>query len=192
VKVELNLAHAESRHERYALEWAVPAVVLGLAGLVYIGHSATREVRRYRDVHVKLAVLEGQDKSLREREAALRRELDQPKFREVYRQVQFVNKLIDMKQLSVTELAARVTKLLPIDARLAGLTLSQHEEELSVRLIIDAKSEEAVEGFISHLEDSPDFKDPVIANQGFEEQGSGAGAGEVVVTCYARYLPGAR
>jgi len=187
MKVELNLARAESRRERYVLAWAVPALALGLAGLLYLGHSTTRELGRYRQVHASLAGLQEQDSHLREREAALRKDLGQPQFREVFREVQFVNGLIERKQVSLTELATRVTKLLPPDARLAGLALVPKTDQLTVRLVITAKNEEAVENFVSNLEDSPDFKDPLIANQGFEEQGSGGGP--VTVSCSARYVP---
>jgi hypothetical protein len=188
MKVELNLAHAESRRERYGLAWAAPAVALGLAGLLYLGHSTSREFGRYCDVHAKLADYQEQEARLREREAAVRKELEQPQFREVFREVQFVNGLIERKQVSLTELATRVTKLLPQDARLAGLALVPEADQLTVRFVIVGKSEEAVENFVSKLEDSPDFKDPVIANQGFEEQGSGGGP--VTVSCSARYTPG--
>jgi len=190
MKVELNLAQAESPRERYALAWALPALIFGLASLVYLGHSATRELRRFRSVHASLVRLEVQDRSLRERETTLRRDLEQPQFREIYRQVQFVNGLIEKKSLAPTELAARVTKLLPDGARLSGLALFQRDEQMTVRFTIHAKSVEAVESFVSNLEDSPDFKDPVIANQGFQEEG--AAAGELTASCSARYLPGAR
>lgn len=190
MKVELNLAHAESPRERYALAWAVPALALGLAGLLYLSHSAVRELDRYRDVHAKLGDYQEQESRLREREAALRKELGQPQSREVLREVQFVNGLIERKQVSLTEIASRVTKLLPQDARLTGLALAPQAEQLTVRFVITGKSEEAVENFVSNLEDSSDFKDPVIANQGFEEQGSAGGP--VTVTCSARYTPGAR
>jgi len=190
MRVELNLAQAESPRERYALAWAVPALVLGLAGLALLGRSATRELRSFRNVHASLVKLEEQDRSLRERETSLRRDLEQPQFREIYRQVQFVNGLIEKKSLAATELAARVTKLLPDGARLAGLTLLQRDEQMTVRFTIHAKSVEAVESFVSNLEDSPDFKDPVIANQGFQEEG--VANGELTASCSARYIPGAQ
>lgn len=190
MRVELNLAHAESARERYALAWAVPALAVGLAVLLYLGYSTTRELSRYRDVHAKLADYQDQESRLRERDATLRKQLEQPKFREVYREVQFVNGLIERKQVSLTELAARVTKLLPHDARLTGLALVPQADQLTVRFVITGKSEEAVENFVSNLEDSSEFKDPVIANQGFEEQGSGGGP--VTVSCSARYTPAAR
>jgi hypothetical protein len=190
MKVELNLARAESSRQRYGLAWAVPAVALGLAGLLYLGHSTARELSRYRDVHARLGDYQEQETRLREREAALRKELGQPQSREIFREVQFVNGLIERKRVSLTELATRVTELLPHDARLTGLKLVPQADELTVRFDITAKSEEAVENFVSNLEDSPDFKDPVIANQGFEEEGTAGGP--VTVSCSAHYTPEAR
>lgn len=189
MKIELNLALAESPREHYALWWAVPALVLGLAGLLYLGHSTTLDLRRYRDVHEELADYQEQEGRLRDREAALRKELEQPQNREVLREVQFVNGLIGRKKVSLTDLATRVSNLLPDDARLTGLALAPQADQLTVRFVITGKSVDAVESFISNLEDSSDFKDPVIANQGFEEEG-GAGTPETI-TCSARYTPGA-
>ena len=187
MRIELNLALAESPREHYALWWAVPALLLGLGGLLYLGHSTTLELRHYRDVHATLGDYNEQEGRLRQREAALRKELEQPQNREVLREVQFVNGLIGRKKVSLTDLATRVSSLLPNDARLTGLALAPHQDELTVRFVITGKSVDAVESFISNLEDSPDFKDPVIANQGFEEEGS-AGTPEIV-TCSARYTP---
>ena len=187
MKIELNLALAETPREHYALWWTVPALVLGLGGLLYLAHSTTLELRRYRDVHENSAGYQEQEGRLREREETLRKQLEQPQNREVLREVQFVNGLIGRKKVALTDLASRVSNLLPDDARLTGLAMTPQADELTVRFVITGKSVDAVESFISNLEDSPDFKDPVIANQGFEEEGS-AGTPETV-TCSARYTP---
>ena len=188
MKIDLNLALAESPREHYALWWAAPALVLGLAGLLYLGHSTTLELRRYHAVHEDLADYQEQEGRLREREATLRKDLELPDNREVLREVQFVNGLIGRKKVPLTDLATRVSNLLPDDARLTGLALAPQADQLTVRFVITGKSVDAVESFISNLEDSSDFKDPVIANQGFEEEGA-AGTPETI-TCSARYTPG--
>jgi hypothetical protein len=61
-------------------------------------------------------------------------------------------------------------------------------QELAVRFVITGKSEEAIERFLSNLEDSPHFKDVAIINQGFEEAGA---ASELEnIACSAHYLVG--
>jgi hypothetical protein len=71
---------------------------------------------------------------------------------------------------------------------LTGLALSQAEGEPVVRLTILGGSEEAAESFLSNLEDSPDFKDVAITNQGVEPGASAGGA--VIVACTASYVGG--
>jgi hypothetical protein len=190
MRITLNLAVAESARDRYALAWAVPATLVGLLGFVLLGVSLVREFREYRAVQRQVAEVQQRQDQLRTEGAAIRRELEKPEFRELLRQARFVNTLIDAKQLSPTELAARLADLLPDQARLTGLALAGQGEDLVVRLGVSAKSEEAIEEFLGDLEDAPDFKDVTIINQGFQEEGTQPG--QVSVACTARYLPGAQ
>jgi hypothetical protein len=189
MKIGLNLAVPESARERYALTWAIPAAVVGLAGLLFLGVSLIREFRAYRAVQKQVLVHRQHENQLRQREETLRKELGQAQYREVLRQAQYLNGLIDKKQISLTVLAAKVTKLMPGQARLAGFALSSDRDNLLVRFTITGRSEEAVETFLSNLEDSPDFQDVAIINQGFQEEG--AGSEPVTISCTARYLPSA-
>jgi hypothetical protein len=77
---------------------------------------------------------------------------------------------------------------MPDEVRLTGLALAPEGQELAVRFVITGKSEEAIERFLSDLEDSPHFKDVAIVNQGFEQTGA---ASELEnIACTAHYLPG--
>jgi hypothetical protein len=58
-----------------------------------------------------------------------------------------------------------------------------------VRFALVGNSEEAIEAFLSNLEDASDFADVAVLNQGFAQE-SGT-QGSVTVVCMARYL-GAR
>jgi len=103
-----------------------------------------------------------------------------------------VNTIIDDKKVSLAALSARVAGLLPADAQLTGLSLMSPKkpgDDYTVRLGINARGEDAIETFINDLEDSADFKDVSIINQGFQEDTSQGE--ETDVTCTARYLPGA-
>jgi hypothetical protein len=188
MKLTLNLSTAPSPHERYALAWAVPTAVIALAGLVLLSLVAVRSFREYRSVHRSVLESERMEARLRSQEMALRRDLEQPQLREVYRQVQFVNALIDQKQFSLSELTEKVSKLLPGDVRLTGLALSRADREPVVRFTVTGDDEEAVETFLSHLEDSANFADVAILNQGFGQDG--AGRGPVMIVCVARYVGG--
>jgi len=107
------------------------------------------------------------------------------------KQSQFINKLIDQRELSLAELSARLAGLLPENAHLTGLALTSPKkpgDDYAVRMGITAKGEDAVETFINDLEDAPDFKDVSIINQGFQEDASQGP--QVNLVCTARYLPG--
>jgi Tfp pilus assembly protein PilN len=189
MKVALNLSMSERPRERFALAWALPAVLVGLGGLVCLSLSAVRMVREYQTAHNSFLKYQERENRLREREMALRRDLERPQFREVYREAQFVNKLIDeKKEISLTEMAAKVARLLPGEVRLTGLALAPQGGDLVVHFTITGRNEEAVETFLSSLEDSPDFKDVMIANRGFEQEGGQSAP--VNIACTARYVAG--
>jgi len=190
MKVTLNLSIAASRRERYALVWAMPATLVGLAGLLLLLVATVHKVREYRVVRGSVVEYEEWENRLRERESALRKELERPQFRKVFRDAQFLNTLIEKKRVSVTALAAKVTKLLPGQVRLTGLALASQGDDLVVRFAVTGRNEEVVETFLSNLEDSSDFKDVAIINQGFQEEGGASGP--VTIVCTTRYLAGAR
>ena len=192
MRITLNLSPLASARDRYALVWAVPATLMGLAALVLLGRASLREFRDYRAIQLHVTEVQVRSAELSNQEAAIRRKLEDPAYKKLLTNAQFVNKLIDARQLSLTELSARLAGLLPEDAHLTGLTLIPSRkpgDDNSVRLGITAKNEDAVETFINDLEDAPDFKDVSIINQGFQQEASQGQ--QVSLVCTARYLPGA-
>ncbi len=188
MKVALNLAIPPSARERYALYWAIPATLLGVTGLAFLLLFTVRSFREYRAVQKSVAEYQERENALRAQEMALRRQLEEPESRRLLDDVQFVNALIEKKRFSLTDLAADITDLIPDEVRLTGLALAPEGQELAVRFVITGKSEEAIERFLSNLEDSPHFKDVAIINQGFEEAGA---ASELEnIACTAHYLAG--
>lgn len=188
MRISLNLSTSSGPRERYALAWAVPIALVALVCLLLLARSVLGNFSEYRRVHRDVVMLQEEEGRIRYRETTLRAELGRPQFSELFRATQFVNTLIDKKQFSLTELTAEVAELLPAQVRLAGFALAQPGSEPIVRFTVVGNNEEAVETFLSNLEDSPDFKDVAIVNEGFEE-GSGA-AGPVTIACTARYVGG--
>jgi Tfp pilus assembly protein PilN len=187
MKVVLNLAIPPSARERYALYWAIPATLLGVTGLAFLLLFTVRSYREYKAVQKSVAEQQGRENTLRAQEMALRKQLEEPASRRLLDDAQFVNALIEEKRVSLTGLATHITDLMPDEVRLSGLALVPEGRELAVRFVITGKSEEAVERFLSDLEDSPHFKDVAIVNQGFEQTG---GASELEnIACTAHYLP---
>jgi Tfp pilus assembly protein PilN len=188
MRVALNLAIPASARERYALYWAIPATFLGVTGLAFLLLFTVRSFREYRGVRASVAGYQERENALRAQEMALRRQLEEPQARRLLNDVQFVNALIEEKRISLTGLASDITDLIPDEVQLTTLALAPDGQELAVRFVITGKSEEAVERFLSNLEDSPHFKDVAIINEGFEE--SGASSQVENIACTAHYLVG--
>jgi len=188
MRVTLNLAIPPSARERYALLWAIPATLLGIAGLVLIILFSVRAYRQYTVVHASVVRYQDRDNALRAQEMALRRVLEEPASRRLLNDVQFINALIKAKQVSLTSLAADITKLIPDDVRLGSLSMQPDGRELAVHFVITGKNAEAIERFLSDLEDSPHFKDVAIINEGLEE--TGANTELENIACTAHYVAG--
>jgi len=188
MRVTLNLAIPPSAQERYALVWAIPATLLGIAGVVLILVFTVRTYRQYKVVARSVAEYQDRDNVVRAQEMAVRRQLDEPQTRRLLNDVQFVNSLIEQKQVSLTGLVADITDLIPDDVRLSSLAMAPDKEGLAIRFVITGKNAGAIESFLSNLEDSPSFKDVAIINEGFEV--TGASAELENIACTAHYLVG--
>ena len=191
MRITLNLSPAESMRDRLALAWAIPATVAGLAAVIVFGRASLNEYREYHVIQSQLAAVRARSDGMRNQEAALRRKLEDPAYREVLHRAQFVNALIQQRQLSLSEVSTRLAGLLPEDARFTILALASPRkpgDDYTVRMGITARNEDALETFINDLEDAPDFKDVSIVNQGFQADSSQPD--QVNIICSAGYLPG--
>jgi len=190
MKITLNLSSAPSPRERYALAWALPVALIALVGLFFLLSSSLASWRNYRKYHSALSDVESQEARLRARQATLERELSRPEFNDLYRSTQFINSLIDRRQFSIADLTQKVTKLMPASVHLVGLALSRQEKEKEkvVRLMAAGGTEDALETFLVNLENSPEFDQVEILNQGVEQ--SEAGNTQVLLTCSAHYSGG--
>lgn len=192
MKITLNLSPPSSARDRYALAWAIPATLLGLVGLVLLGRASFHEYRDYLGMQHQLSEVQFRADELRQQEADIRKKLTDPAYRELLIRAKFVNELIEQRLFSPSEVSTRLAGLLPEDAHLTGLALGAPKkpgEDYAVRMGITAKDEDAVQTFINDLEDSPDFKDVSILNQGFDKEASQGP--QMNLVCTARYLPGA-
>jgi hypothetical protein len=188
VKVNLNLARAQGFRQRHLVAWSVPTLAIAVILMLRMIVGAEANWREYRTVRASADKEAGRQMDMLTREAALHRKLDEPDNRALLNEVHFINELIDERRLSFGELTDKVTALLPAQARLAGLSMPDASGDPLVHFAIEGASEEPVETFLTNLENSPDFKDLVITNQGFEEKESGGAP--VSITCSARYVGG--
>lgn len=187
MKVNVNLSRAQGFRQRHVVAWSLPLLLVALALLLRMLVTAEANWSEYHTVRKAADKEVESQNALAAREAALRRKLDEPENRALLREVGFVNYLIDQRQFSIAMLTEKVTALLPPQARLSGLSMPDTSGDPKVQFGIEGTGEEPVETFLTNLENSPDFKDVIVTNQGFEEKGSGA---PVSITCNARYVGG--
>jgi len=189
VRINLNLGKTENPFERYMFVWAVPALVmvgLFLARGVYVAGRDFLQVRR-----VEKSVLEyqGQISILRDRANRAQQMLVRPSTRELERKADFLNSLIDQKQVSLSEVTLKMSRLLPDEARLAGLSAVPTKTIPQVRVSVEGKTVEAVDTFLDNLEQSPDFSDIIVTGQAFEKPGP---QGPLVALKCTAYYTGSR
>ncbi len=186
MEVKLNLAIRASIRERYGLYWTVPLLILSLGGLSWVvshGVSASRSYRQRSQVVVSKQ--QADLTRLENREKELRKELEQPGFRETAVKVKMVNTLIERKALSFPMVTEKVARLLPADVRLTGLALSFEDLGPVVRIVVEGKGQTAAEGVLKALQDSTDFADPEILSEDLgKKQGTDAGVGMVLSARY--------
>ena len=191
MRITLNLSPAASARDLLALAWAIPATIAGLAAVVLFGRASLNEYREYHVIQNQLAEVQARTDGLRNQEAAIRGKLEDPAYRDLLHRAQFVNSLIQQRQLSLAEVSARLAGLLPEDAHFTILALASPRklgDDYTIRMGITARNEDALETFINDLEDAPDFKDVSIVNQGFQAESSQPD--QVNIICSASYLPG--
>ncbi|HET7841359.1 MAG TPA: hypothetical protein VFM21_07130 [Terriglobia bacterium] len=185
MKVTLNLALLPSRRERYALSWAVPLALLSAVGLAVIIHRGVINVREYRVVQSDIVQARELNQRLSGQEKDLRRSVEQPEYQAISSQAQYLNSLIEDKKVSASDLVMRIGELMPDDVHLAAMSMKQAKGSY-VSFSVVGKNEEALEKFLTALEDSPDFQDLSVSSEGFQSQGEAAGS--TSITCSARYV----
>src|SRR5579859_2175076 len=186
MKISLNLATMFSTRERYAIFWAAPLALIGAVGLVALGYAAIFNFHEYHKMQTNLDRLTQQEQVLTSREKVLQNELDEPSNRAIFQKSHFVNDLIQQRQLTLTRLIQKVSRLIPPTVRLTGLGVTHPKEGIVVRFSVSGRDEGGLETFMGNLEDSSDFADLTVTNQKFQQVATTPG--QVTITCTARYV----
>lgn len=186
MKISVNLATFSSPRERYGLAWSIPVALFAILGLALIGRSIVANLGEYHRIQSKLDAEAQEEKGLEAKEAALRKELDQPGQRAMFQKAQFVNGLIAQKQFSLIEMTDRVSKLMPATVRLVSLRVTRPKADIAVRFSVVGRDEAGLEKFVENLEDANDFVDLSVANQAQPADKSLIGMMQLV--CTARYV----
>lgn len=185
MKISLNLANPLGWHERYGLAAGTLALVLSLGVLVILARSAVSNFRKDRAVEQPVLQVQKRLSRVQKKVSALHQYLAQPQLHRLAEETSYLNGLIRRKQFSIEELIARVSRLLPPNVRVDGLTYSPASQKPVIHISIEAKNERAFEGFLSNLEGASGFSDVVVADQSFG--GSTANSSTILATCTAIY-----
>jgi hypothetical protein len=171
VRINLNLGKTENPFEHYMAAWAAPALVIASLFLGRGFYIAGRDFLKVRRVEKSLLEYDGQISSLRDRANRAQQMLVKPSTRELQRKADFLNELISQRQVSLSEVTLKMSRLLPDEARLAGLSTVPTKTIPKVRVSVEGKTLEAVNTFLENLEQSPDFSDVIVTGQAFEKPG---------------------
>ncbi|HEX5482354.1 MAG TPA: PilN domain-containing protein [Terriglobia bacterium] len=186
MKIEINLAHPESRLERTLYVWApvliVLAFILLIRGLVTTGH----EFAQYRAAHRETLRYQAEISEMRGKERQAQAVLKRPPAVKLYQQINFLNGLMERRKTSLSSMTLKISRLLPGQSRLTSLSLAHSEAGPMVQFTIEGSGNAAVYKFLSNIEKSPDFDSVTVTDQAFETQGSDKGL--VALTCNARYV----
>jgi hypothetical protein len=185
VKIELNLVRPSSRLERSASIWAPALIIASLALLVRILWSAWGGFVEFRKVHRSVLTYQAEIADVQRKQARTSLTLHQTRTLTLYRQINFLNALIERKQLSLSDLAVRVIRLLPTQTRLQSLALAETDKTPVVEFSVEGE-QDGVYAFLGNLEESPDFEAPAKVNEAIEQEGTNKGM--VLLTCTARYV----
>ena len=184
MKILVNLSTSAESRERLTLAWSVPLGAGALAVLVYFSFSIARNGFNYRKYHRSLLELQAQEVQWSGKEKTLRQDLNRPQYQTAFRKAKYVNSLIGKKEFSLEDLMRKVVKLLPPAVRLDSFNYSPESGDSTVRFTVVGKTQESVETFLSDLEDSNDFQDLIVVNEGL----AGKGVAEASATCTAQYV----
>jgi Fimbrial assembly protein (PilN) len=185
MRITLNLALLPSRRERYALSWAVPLAVMSVVGLFFIVRFGIANIREYRHVQDDIARMQEQNRKLAREEKDLRKAVEAPEYRAVSVQAHYLNTLIEEKKSSVADIVTKISRLIPAEVRLSSMSLKQSKGAV-VSFSVEGRNEGALEEFLTALEDSPDFQDVSVSNEGFKADSETESS--VTITCTARYV----
>lgn len=186
MKIDLNLAQPENRVERLLFLWAPALIILTLILLIRVLMTAQHEFAAYRRVHQSILRYQAETEEMRSQAVRAKALLGQPTTLKLYQQINFLNALIKQKKVSLSALTLKVTRLLPDQTRLAGLSLAEAEGGPIVELSVEGNGNEAVYAFLNRLESSPDFDGVTVTDQSFGSQVQDKGI--VTLTCSARYV----
>jgi Tfp pilus assembly protein PilN len=117
--------------------------------------------------------------------SAERQQLDdffsQPENAKLHDNADFINSIIDARSFNWTRMFMSLEKILPEGVRVLNIEPKQLSGQAAVKMTVSAANESAKVNFLNALEQSGAFSHLQLTSVRTNEQGAGAGAGQLIV-----------
>jgi len=164
IQVPINLATEPFRRDRPILvAFAGGAVLLVVLLAIQVATILTQR-HQGADIHVTINRLNSELRTISSEEAKIRGTLNRPENAVVLERSVFLNTLIDRKAISWTQLFVDLEKVVPYNARLISVRLSDADQQNHVPLdmVVGAKDFAPIYQMLQNLEASPLFDAPNV------------------------------
>jgi Tfp pilus assembly protein PilN len=164
IQVPINLATEPFRRDRPMLV-AFAAGAVGLVVLLAIQVTTILTERHQgADIHVTINHLNSQLRTINSEQAKIAATMRRPENAVVLERSLFLNTLIDRKAISWTQLFADLEKVVPYNARLISVRLTDADQQnrLPLDIVVGAKEYAPISTMVKNLEASPLFEAPNV------------------------------
>jgi len=164
IQVPINLATEPFRRDRPILvAFAGGAVLLVVLLAIQVATILT-ERHQGADIHVTINRLNSQLRAISIEQGKINTTLRRPENAVVLERSLFLNTLIDRKAISWTRLFADLEKVVPYNARLISVRLTETDQQDRVPLdmVVGAKDFAPIHQLVENLEKSPLFEAPNV------------------------------
>jgi Tfp pilus assembly protein PilN len=164
IQVPINLATEPFRRDRPILvAFAGGAVVLVVLLAIQVATILT-ERHQGADIHVTINHLNSQLRAISSEQAKIAATMRRPENSVVLERSLFLNTLIDRKAISWTRLFADLEKVVPYNARLISVRLTDADQQnrIPLDIVVGAKDFAPILTMQKNLEASPLFEAPIV------------------------------
>jgi Tfp pilus assembly protein PilN len=185
--IRLNLATKPLENQRRFLLGATLAGGAALALFAFLTLETYRTLRANREMREETSRLQNELRDFR----AQRRELEdffkQPETRRVMDRASFLNGLIEQRSFPWTKIFMDLEQRLPAGVRVVSIAPKRKDEQIELKLVVGATSDESKVKFLKTLEEAPEFAAVQVTSESRGKAGTGHAEDQVVVELLALY-----
>jgi len=187
MQVRLNLATRPLENHRRFLLGATLAGGAAVALFAFLSLQTYATLRANREMREETSRLQNELRQFR----AQRRELEdffkQPETRRVMDRASFLNGLIEQRSFPWTKIFMDLELRLPPGVRVVSIAPKRKDEQIELKLVVGATSDESKVKFLKTLEEAPEFAAVQVTSETRGKTGAGHEDDAVVVELVALY-----